>query len=92
MGTAEPVALSAEVDLDLASALLSLSPADREALLLIAWEELTPAEAAASLGITATAFRVRLHRARRRCQAALDAPKAAPGMATLPRPKKLEET
>ena len=38
----------------------------REALLLIAWDDLTPALAAESLGISQTAFRVRLHRARRR--------------------------
>ena len=33
----------------------------------MAWEELTPAQAAVSLGISAVAFRVRLHRASRRC-------------------------
>jgi RNA polymerase sigma-70 factor, ECF subfamily len=55
-----------DVDPDLAAALRALSESDREALLLIAWEDLTPSQAAASLGITAAAFRVRLHRARRR--------------------------
>jgi len=54
--------LNPEVD----RALKALSREDREALLLIAWEELTPSQAARSLGISATAFRVRLHRARRR--------------------------
>lgn len=54
--------LNPEVD----EALKSLSREDREALLLVAWEELTPSQAAGSLGISATAFRVRLHRARRR--------------------------
>ena len=39
---------------------------DREALLLIAWEDLTPAQAAEALGIAPVAFRVRLLRARRR--------------------------
>jgi len=60
--------LSPELDLDpeLARALRALAETDREALLLIAWDDLTPALAAASLGISATAFRVRLHRARRR--------------------------
>jgi RNA polymerase sigma-70 factor, ECF subfamily len=60
--------LSPDLDLDpeLAAALRALSDQDREALLLIAWEDLTPTLAAASLGITAAAFRVRLHRARRR--------------------------
>jgi DNA-directed RNA polymerase specialized sigma24 family protein len=60
--------LPSEWDLDpgLAHGLRALAEKDREALLLIAWEDLTPALAAASLGISATAFRVRLHRARRR--------------------------
>ena len=65
----EPAALPApSVDLDpeLEVALRSLSAQDREALLLVAWEDLTPSAAAASLGISASAFRVRLHRARRR--------------------------
>lgn len=61
------------VDLDpqLARALRSLSPTDREALLLVAWEDLTPAQAAKALGMNATAFRVRLLRARRRLHALL---------------------
>jgi DNA-directed RNA polymerase specialized sigma24 family protein len=60
--------LPAELDLDpdLARGLRGLAEKDREALLLIAWDDLTPALAAASLGISPTAFRVRLHRARRR--------------------------
>jgi RNA polymerase sigma-70 factor (ECF subfamily) len=65
---APPEQLPSELDLDpgLARGLRVLSEKDREALLLIAWEDLTPALAAASLGISQTAFRVRLHRARRR--------------------------
>ena len=55
-----------ELDAELESAVGALSAQDREALLLVAWEDLTPAAAAASLGISASAFRVRLHRARRR--------------------------
>jgi DNA-directed RNA polymerase specialized sigma24 family protein len=60
--------LSSELDLDpdLARGLRVLPERDREALLLIAWDDLTPALAAASLGISPVAFRVRLHRARRR--------------------------
>jgi RNA polymerase sigma-70 factor (ECF subfamily) len=68
----EPSMLSSEVDPGLSAVLLSLSLPEREALLLVAWEDLTPAQAAVSLGISATAFRARLHRARRRCRAALD--------------------
>ncbi|HEY6399553.1 MAG TPA: sigma-70 family RNA polymerase sigma factor [Solirubrobacteraceae bacterium] len=59
------------LDAALEQALRQLSLDDREALILIAWEELTPLEAARSLGISATAFRVRLYRARRRLRAAL---------------------
>jgi RNA polymerase sigma-70 factor (ECF subfamily) len=55
-----------ELDAELELALGSLSAQDREALLLVAWEDLTPSAAAASLGISPAAFRVRLHRARRR--------------------------
>ena len=66
---AEPVSLDAE----LAAALRSLSPTDREALLLVAWEDLTPAQAAAALGLNGSAFRVRLLRARRRLRALLAA-------------------
>jgi RNA polymerase sigma-70 factor (ECF subfamily) len=63
------------LDLDpaLELALAALSAQDREALLLVAWEDLTPAAAAASLGISASAFRVRLHRARRRLLYELEA-------------------
>jgi RNA polymerase sigma factor (sigma-70 family) len=62
-----------ELDPELASALRSLSPLDREALLLIAWEDLTPSQAARALRINPAAFRVRLLRARRRLRAALAA-------------------
>jgi RNA polymerase sigma-70 factor (ECF subfamily) len=60
-----------ELDAAMEAALRKLSLIDREALLLIAWEELSPAEAARSLQISAVAFRVRLHRARRRLIAEL---------------------
>jgi RNA polymerase sigma-70 factor (ECF subfamily) len=70
---AEPEIAPETFDLDpqLAAALNELSPLDREALLLIAWEELTPTEAAHALGINPTTFRVRLLRARRRAEAKL---------------------
>jgi RNA polymerase sigma-70 factor (ECF subfamily) len=53
-------------------ALADLPEADRELLMLIGWEELTPGEAARALGISSAAARVRLHRARRRLRARLD--------------------
>jgi RNA polymerase sigma-70 factor (ECF subfamily) len=57
---------------DLRRALQALTEAERELLLLVAWEGLTPAEAGEALGLTAVAARSRLHRARARAQAALD--------------------
>jgi RNA polymerase sigma-70 factor (ECF subfamily) len=53
-------------------ALSELSESDREVLLLIAWEGLDPARAAAALECSRTTFAVRLHRARRRLAAALE--------------------
>jgi RNA polymerase sigma-70 factor (ECF subfamily) len=52
-------------------ALAELREGDRELLMLIGWEELTPSEAARALGISPLAARTRLHRARRRLRAAL---------------------
>ena len=47
-------------------ALAALGDADRELLLLVAWDGLTPGQAARVLGCSAGAARLRLHRARRR--------------------------
>ena len=55
-----------------AAALARLPANDREAITLIAWDGLRPAEAAAVLGQSPVAFRVRLHRARRRLRRELD--------------------
>ncbi|MEU6995138.1 sigma-70 family RNA polymerase sigma factor [Streptomyces sp. NPDC046465] len=49
--------------------LAELPPEERELLLLVAWEQLTPGEAAAVVGIPAGTARSRLHRARRRLRA-----------------------
>lgn len=50
---------------DLASAWPQLSTSHQEAIALIAWDDLSTAQAAAVLGISAVAFRLRLSRARR---------------------------
>lgn len=50
----------------LREALRSLPPVERELLLLVAWEQLTPSEAGQVLGIPAGTARSRLHRARQR--------------------------
>jgi RNA polymerase sigma-70 factor (ECF subfamily) len=64
----ERAALADQLDDAVAAraALERLRPEDREALLLIGWDGLTPSQAAESLGCSAASFRVRLHRARRR--------------------------
>jgi RNA polymerase sigma factor (sigma-70 family) len=56
---------------ELAAAMRELPSACREVLLLVAWEELTPAEAAEVLGIPQGTARSRLHRARTALQLAL---------------------
>jgi RNA polymerase sigma-70 factor (ECF subfamily) len=67
---------------ELAVAMVSLSPQEREALLLVAWEGLEPARAARVARCSATAFRGRLHRARRHVTAALaDTPLARSSIA-----------
>src|SRR4051812_23438532 len=48
------------------AALRRLPEGDREILLLVAWEELTPSEAAKVMATSALVARTRLHRARRR--------------------------
>lgn len=54
------------------AALARLPDADRELICLVAWEELTPTQAARLLGINAAAARTRLSRARRRLRQELD--------------------
>jgi RNA polymerase sigma-70 factor (ECF subfamily) len=93
-GTEPPPAAEAatprvELDPELEAALMRLSASDREALLLVAWEDLTPQGAAASPGISPAAFRVRLHRARRRLVRHLDPGATNRSAATATR---LEET
>lgn len=55
------------------AALASLGRTDRELLMLVAWEGLTPTQAATALGCSANACRIRLHRARRKLERALEA-------------------
>lgn len=53
-------------------ALARLKERDRETLTLVAWDGLTPAQAAAVLGEPSVRFRQRLHRAGRRLRVQLD--------------------
>jgi RNA polymerase sigma-70 factor (ECF subfamily) len=61
----------------LARALAGLGDRDREVLLLIAWDGLDPARAAAALECSRATLAVRLHRARRRLAAAIERVEAA---------------
>jgi RNA polymerase sigma-70 factor, ECF subfamily len=56
---------------ELAAALAKLSDRQREALLLVAWEGLSPQQAACAAGCSAATFRVRFHRARQQVAAHL---------------------
>lgn len=59
------------------AALAGLRERDREALTLVAWDGLTPSQAAVALGVPSARFRQRLHRARRRLRAELADVRAA---------------
>jgi RNA polymerase sigma factor (sigma-70 family) len=69
---------SAAAIADLHAALARLPATDQEVVRLIGWEQLTIAEAAQVLGCTQTAAKVRLHRARRRLAAVMNAPVPTP--------------
>ncbi|MEU4571479.1 RNA polymerase sigma factor [Nonomuraea sp. ATR24] len=53
-------------------ALAALGDDDREILVLVAWQGLSPKEAARVVGCSTAAFRVRLHRARKRLKQAME--------------------
>ncbi|MEO1057735.1 MAG: sigma-70 family RNA polymerase sigma factor, partial [Actinomycetota bacterium] len=56
----------------LRTALVDLSESERDVFLLVAWDQLSPHEAATALGITSEAARTRLRRARQRLRHHLD--------------------
>jgi RNA polymerase sigma-70 factor (ECF subfamily) len=86
MTTAEPdVVDRVEADAPVLAALATLREKDREALMLVAWDGLRPSEAAAVLGQSPQAFRVRLHRARRRLGSALERSHATGGHPSSPK-------
>jgi RNA polymerase sigma-70 factor (ECF subfamily) len=62
-------------------ALAALSEGEREVLMLAAWEELSSSEAARVLGCSATAYRIRLHRARGHLRERLDSRVQPPALA-----------
>ena len=88
-----------EVDAQLSAraALARLSPAEREAIELLAWEGLTPAEAATVLGCSRGVVAVRVHRARRHLRRLASAdfePRTPPATSPLPAdpPRRQEAT
>jgi RNA polymerase sigma factor (sigma-70 family) len=78
-----PVGSVTPVDERLLDALRRLRRRDREVLMLLAWEGLTPAEAAQVLDCSPVAFRIRLHRARKRLAIALEATTFSSGEVTI---------
>jgi RNA polymerase sigma factor (sigma-70 family) len=77
------------------AAFAQLNETEREVLRLVTWEELGPSDGAVVLGCTPTAFKVRLHRARRHLRHLLDAnsdsdradvPRRYPAVQRSPRP------
>jgi RNA polymerase sigma factor (sigma-70 family) len=66
------------------AAMAALRPAEREALELVHWEQLSHAEAAAVLGCTVNAFELRYRKARHAVRAAVASATAAPGSITGP--------
>lgn len=70
---APSVSMTAESPQTVLRALGAMRENDREALLLVAWEGLAPAQAAKVLGVSPNAFSARLSRARRRFERALAA-------------------
>jgi RNA polymerase sigma-70 factor (ECF subfamily) len=76
---APPLTASGPESARLDAALASLHEQDRELLLLMAWERLELRQAAEVLGVRPNTLAVRLHRARRRLSAALEAQKADDG-------------
>lgn len=63
-------------------ALARLGARDREAILLVAWEGLSADRAAKAMDCSTVAFRVRLHRARARLRAQVEAGRSASKRAT----------
>ncbi|WP_436760950.1 RNA polymerase sigma factor [Streptosporangium sp. V21-05] len=70
--TEDDVAEQVTERLSVLRALTSLSEDDRELLILTAWQGLSPRDAARVVGCSPTAFRVRLHRARKRLKREMD--------------------
>jgi RNA polymerase sigma factor (sigma-70 family) len=71
--TAQPPQALDDLHERVLAALRCLGPAEREAVQLVLWEQLSHAEAARVLGCSANAVAIRVHRAKARLRAALTA-------------------
>ncbi|MBP2705534.1 sigma-70 family RNA polymerase sigma factor [Microbispora sp. RL4-1S] len=69
-------------------ALATLSEDEREILILVAWQGLSPRDAARVVGCSPAAFRVRLHRARKRLAQAVE---GAPAIVNRPRVRSMHK-
>jgi RNA polymerase sigma-70 factor, ECF subfamily len=78
--SAEDAGLLATERMVALAALAALPEDQREALLLVAWDGLTPDQAAAAMGVRPGTFRVRTHRARQAAGLAVDAHDLPPGL------------
>ncbi|SFR91598.1 RNA polymerase, sigma subunit, ECF family [Agromyces sp. CF514] len=67
----DPAAAASDDALDVRAAVNRLDPADRELIWMAFWEDLTREEMSEILGCSAATLRVRLHRAKKRLEAAL---------------------
>ena len=67
------------------AAFAALRERDRDVLMLVAWDGLSPVEAAKVLGVTRLAFTVRLHRARRRLERGLERVDELPSQTSISR-------
>jgi RNA polymerase sigma-70 factor, ECF subfamily len=79
---ADPVYHTPAASPRLREALAGLPEGEREVLMLAAWEELPGRDAAAVLGCSPTAYRIRLHRARRRLRERLERAGHSPAVST----------
>jgi RNA polymerase sigma-70 factor (ECF subfamily) len=69
-----PPVTGEQIEYRVLDALQTLRSKDRELLMLVAWEGLTPGEAAVVLGSSPVACRIRLHRARKQLALAIESP------------------
>lgn len=75
------------LDKDILEALDHLNERDREALLLVAWFDLSNIEAAEVQGCSPSTFAVRLHRSRQRLREQLDRSGNRSRLSVLPQPR-----